>query len=70
MGVMATYKEREFTFRFIENTPENEAEIVGFGFDPSGFYPGFGVRVNIERGSADLISAEDFLALYEEIPEE
>lgn len=67
---MTNYRKTIFSYRFLENTPENYAELVGYGVTPEGLYPGIGVLINVELDKvADTITIDQFAEQYEYIPD-
>lgn len=65
---MTAYKPRTFTYRPVENVPENEDELRGYGLSPEIMQPGWVVVVNVERGIPTgqiLDSLAEFNARFE-----
>lgn len=68
---MTVYQRRQFTFEPIENTPENQATVESYGYNPSMI--GLGsvlVRViELDVIEAVLPSMAEFEARFEPLPE-
>jgi hypothetical protein len=65
---MTEFTPRQFTFRPIENVPENAEELLAYGYESERLSPGEVVIVNVQRDAATgelVASMDEFNALYE-----
>lgn len=67
---MTNYRKTIFSYRFLENSPENYDELVGYGVTPEGLYPGIGALINVELDKLDsTMTVDEFAEQYEIIPD-
>lgn len=65
---MTNYRKTIWSYKFLDNTPENEEELIALGVVPADLWPGKGVLVNVELNTVvDNITADDFARDYEPI---